>query len=244
MTSVAISNADASGRIVLVCEHASNHVPARFARLGLSDATLASHIAWDPGALAVSELLRTTFDAPLVAGTISRLVYDCNRPPEAPSAMVERTDSIDVPGNKSLDAVEQTRRVNEVYRPFERALATLLDSRPDAVMVTVHSFNPVHLGRQRDVEIGVLHDADSRLADALLATMQDEDFDIRRNEPYGPQDGVTHTLKHHALPRGRLNVMLEVRNDLIADPPGQERIAAWLAARIDAAITEVAAAHA
>ena len=43
------------------------------------------------------------------------------------------------------------------------------------------------------------------------------------NEPYGPDDGVTHTLREHALPEGMLNVMIEIRNDLIGTPGGNER---------------------
>ena len=57
---------------------------------------------------------------------------------------------------------------------------------------------------------------------------------VRRNEPYGPADGVTHTLRTHALPRGLANVMIEVRHDLIADAGSQEamaqRLARWLVA--------------
>jgi len=48
---------------------------------------------------------------------------------------------------------------------------------------------------------------------------------VRRNEPYGSEDGVTHTLKEHALPGGHLNVMFEVRNDLIANEPAQSAMA-------------------
>jgi predicted N-formylglutamate amidohydrolase len=40
-----------------------------------------------------------------------------------------------------------------------------------------------------------------------------------KNDPYGPADGVTHTLKEHGLSNGLLNVMIEVRNDLIANRP-------------------------
>ena len=76
-------------------------------------------------------------------------------------------------------------------------------------------------------ELGVLHDDDTRLADALLAAMP-AGLAARRNEPYGPADGVTHTLRLHALPTGRRNVMIEIRNDLIADEAGIARFAALL----------------
>jgi predicted N-formylglutamate amidohydrolase len=69
------------------------------------------------------------------------------------------------------------------------------------------------------VELGILHDEDSRLADAMLAQTSN-DYISRRNDPYGPQDGVTHTLNLHGGARGLDNVMLEVRNDLVADDAG------------------------
>jgi predicted N-formylglutamate amidohydrolase len=59
----------------------------------------------------------------------------------------------------------------------------------------------------------------------MLAHAAGSSFKVERNEPYGPEDGVTHTLRLHALPNGLLNVMIEVRNDLIQDEEGQ-RVAA------------------
>ena len=46
-----IQNEAASSPLVLVCEHASNAIPARWGDLGLSMAERRAHIAWDPGAL-------------------------------------------------------------------------------------------------------------------------------------------------------------------------------------------------
>ena len=83
---VEVVNPSGAGAFVVVCEHASNFIPAGFGALGLDEAALASHIAWDPGALAVAKTLSARLDAPLVAQRVSRLLYDCNRPPEAASA--------------------------------------------------------------------------------------------------------------------------------------------------------------
>ena len=108
------------------------------------------------------------------------------------------------------------------------------------MLVTVHSFTPVYHGRPRAVEIGVLHDADSRLADALLDTAAAHTTaDVQRNAPYGPGDGVLHTLHEHALPHGLLNVMLEIRNDPIADAPAQRSMAYMLAGWRSDAFTRV-----
>ena len=48
---------------------------------------------------------------------------------------------------------------------------------------------------------------------------------MARNAPYGPQDGVTHTLRRHGLANGLPNVMLEVRRDLLGDAEAQAQIA-------------------
>lgn len=119
-------------------------------------------------------------------------------------------------------------RIERFYRPFEAMVAKTLADRPKTTaLVTIHSFTPVYLRQPRSVEIGVLHDTDTRLADAFLAVATG--FDIRRNSPYSPSDGVTHTLRQHALPRNLLNMMLEIRNDLIATPAQCASMADWLA---------------
>jgi predicted N-formylglutamate amidohydrolase len=101
-----------------------------------------------------------------------------------------------------------------------------MDKRRDAgrpiVLVTVHSFTPVYFGQPRDGALGILHDDDPRLADAMLKAASAAGLEgVRRNYPYGPQDGVTHTLRKHGLTRQIANVMLEIRNDLITDADGQ-----------------------
>ncbi|MBT0957548.1 N-formylglutamate amidohydrolase [Alphaproteobacteria bacterium KMM 3653] len=237
--SVETVNPQGGSRVVLVCEHASAFIPASFANLGLDAAAAQSHIAWDPGARAVALRMSERLDAPLVAGKVSRLVYDCNRPPEAPDAMPARSEIFEVPGNAQLTEAERSARTARYYMPFRAALAQRVKSTVSAVIVTVHSFTPVYNGQDRAVEIGVLHDADTRLADALLSSAaQHTDMQVMRNEPYGPQHGVTHTLTEHALPGGHLNVMLEIRNDLIATTAQQEAmgdmIAAWLAQALTA----------
>jgi len=124
-------------------------------------------------------------------------------------------------------------RASTYYTPFRASLSSTLEAKSAGnarpALVTIHSFTPVYLGQRRDVEVGILHDTDSTLADALLALMTAEGrHDIRRNEPYGPADGVTHTLKQHGLKRGLLNVMIEIRNDLIGNAAQQAIMAHWL----------------
>lgn len=222
--------------VLLICEHAVADIPEEFENLGLGAKDLNSHIAWDPGAFDTARGLSDRLNAPLVFSTVSRLVYDCNRPPSAESAIPAQSETTPVPGNANLSDAERSARVARFYHPFETLLAKTLDTRPaPSVLVTIHSFTPVYRGKPRSVEIGILHDRDSRFADALLQVA--DGYAIERNAPYGPEDGVTHTLCHHALPRGFLNVMIEIRNDLIATPEDCARMAdtlkGWLSAALE-----------
>jgi predicted N-formylglutamate amidohydrolase len=235
---VEVINAGAEASVVLVCEHASRDIPAHFDGLGLEAAAFESHVAWDPGALSVARRMSDELDAVLVAGRVSRLVYDCNRPPEAPGAMPAQSEIFAIPGNATLDEAARAERVKRYYEPFRATLAATIKRVDAPVIVTVHSFTPIYHGRPRAVEIGILHDSDTRLADAMLAVAADHtDLKVERNEPYGPQDGVTHTLKEHGLVHGHPHVMLEIRNDLITTEAEQQQmgevISNWLRAALE-----------
>ncbi|MEM7377100.1 MAG: N-formylglutamate amidohydrolase [Pseudomonadota bacterium] len=240
---VRVLNPNGRHPCVLVCEHASHTIPPAYGTLGLPDAALTSHIAWDPGAFDTAREMSALLDAPLVYGTVSRLVYDCNRPPEAASAMPAQSEDTVIPGNLDLTPDARAARTRSVYEPFEQRLSEVLSRRAlPPVLATVHSFTPTFLGTPRDVEIGILHDRDARLADAMLARV--DGFTCRRNAPYGPDDGVTHTLRRHALPRGLLNVMIEIRNDLIASAEPCQRMAKLLAIWLSHSISDALAAPA
>lgn len=240
---VGLRNATGDHHLVLVCEHASNWVPPAFRDLGLESTALESHAAWDPGAFGVAEHLSQRFNAPLVFGRVSRLVYDCNRPPEANDAILPITEAFPVPGNTDLTAEEQTERVDTVYLPFRHRLEETVARAPaDAVLVTVHSFTPVYYGQQRTTEIGILHGQDPRLALAMMKAADNYTGRIvRLNDPYGPQDGVSHTLDLHGSRNGLANVMIEIRNDLIQTPEQQAVIANELTGWLQQAIADMQA---
>ena len=231
-------NPDGRGRVVVICEHASYYIPSEYNGLGLSEQDRKSHAAWDLGARDVSLLLSAALDAPIISSTVSRLVYDCNRPPKAASAMPEKSERIDVPGNIGLSRTERDARTQAIYNPFCAAVSKVLDVRgPDTIIVTMHSFTPTYHGKSRLVELGLLCDSDSRLVDAMLshADMLPHRR-IERNAPYGPKDGVTHSLKIHAQSRDLLNVMVEVRNDLLTTEKGIATMAQELLTLLRAAL--------
>jgi predicted N-formylglutamate amidohydrolase len=219
---------------VLVCEHASNRLPKLLGTLELPESELQRHIAWDIGAEQVARLLSRLIDAPLVLQRYSRLAYDCNRPPDSADAMPEISETTHIPGNRNLTSDDKLRRTREIYRPFHGTIADLLDRRAvegtRSMVVTIHSFTPVYRGKPRAVELGILHDRDPGLADKLITSFPT--VDARLNEPYGPDDGVLHTLNLHAAPRGLRHAMIEIRNDFLLDERGQvewaERLSAGL----------------
>lgn len=236
-----VENASARGRAVIVCEHASNHLPARWGDLGLSAAQRQAHIAWDPGALGLARGLARLLDAVLVHAPVSRLVYDCNRAPDMPGAMPARSEVHDIPGNAALSAEDRAARTAAVYVPFHDGLHAVLTDRIARglrpAMVTIHSFTPVYFGQPRAVEFGVIHDADDHLARAILTEARARTaLRAALNEPYSAKDDVTHTLRLQATPYGLPNAMLEIRNDLIATPEAEAAMAATLAPVLAAAM--------
>ncbi|WP_121363324.1 N-formylglutamate amidohydrolase, partial [Pseudomonas aeruginosa] len=147
--------------MVLVCEHASRHIPLELQRLGLDQAAAEEHIAWDIGALALAEELSRRLDAPLLAAGYSRLLIDLNRPLEAPDSIPPHSEIYPVPGNRELSETVRRYRQDCLFHPFHQRLTQLLDERQAAGVPTrvvgVHSFTPVYHGRPRPLVAGVLY---------------------------------------------------------------------------------------
>ena len=233
-------NANGAGPAVLVCEHASRFIPAKLDNLGLDETAARSHVAWDIGAFDLSVELMGALDVPLVHSRVSRLVYDCNRPPDRSDAMPSHSEVFPIPGNANLTEADRDQRTQEVYIPFRTLLSEVIASRSMPVaVITIHSFTPVYNGKRRDVELGILHDIDDRAARILLGKTRESGLKTALNEPYSATDGVTHTLREHAIRQGLPNVMLEVRNDLIDTPEGVNRMAGLLAPLLRDLIPEV-----
>ena len=231
---VEIINPNATSDILLICEHASNDIPSKFNGLGLSVDTINSHAAWDIGAFSVAKIMSKLLDATVIAPRFSRLLYDCNRPPSSPTAMPVKSEIYDISGNINLSAVEKNARLEEFYLPYSNALNNLLVERikiyRPPIVVTIHSFTPIYYGKKREVEVGIIHDEDARLAEIFLKICKnDSNLICQANAPYGPEDGVTHTLSEYAVAKGLYNVMVEIKNDLITEDKGQSVMAKLLA---------------
>lgn len=235
---------DASSRLVLVCDHASNRIPEALGSLGLSASDLASHIGWDIGAAAVARQLSTLLDATLVLSGYSRLVVDCNRPTHVPSAIPSVSGGVAIAANEGLDEAAREARVRTFFRPYHAAISAVLDERASRfeggpVLLAIHSFTPELLGQKRRWPIALLYGTDTRLAHALRDQLRrDEALDVGDNEPYRVAEGSDYSIPVHGEARGILHAAFEIRQDGIAAEAGAR---AW-AERIAETYREVAQA--
>jgi predicted N-formylglutamate amidohydrolase len=223
---VIIVNGQGRSPIMLACEHAGRLIPKKLGSLGLRPEDLSRHIAYDIGAEGVARRLAEMLDAPLVLQRYSRLVYDCNRPPDSPSAMPAISELTAIPGNQDLTAAEREERTRVIYRAFHDQTAAMIEARTSVhkpvIVVTIHSFTPVFKGVARGMHVGLLFDQDRRFTDLVASLMRKSgSFEVRLNEPYGPEDGVCHTVNLQAGAKGLPYSMIEIRNDLIESESGQ-----------------------
>ncbi len=225
--------------VLLVCDHATRFIPRALDSLGLDEAALSRHIAWDIGIADVTRHLAERLDAPAMFSHFSRLIVDPNRQLDNPTLVPELSDGTVVPGNRGLDEAERARRIATFFRPYHDAIAAQLDSmmaggKPPA-LISMHSFTPIMHGLQRPWEIGILWNRDPRLPVPLMERLRAEGLNVGDNEPYSGADGHGYTQHIHGDRRGLANVLIEVRQDLIDTQHG----AADWAGRLGAALEEV-----
>jgi predicted N-formylglutamate amidohydrolase len=231
---VSAQRVDGRSRFLLTCDHAGRGVPAKLGRLGLPESEFDRHIAYDIGISATSRLLSHLLDTTLIEQPYSRLIVDCNRPPEAFSSIPEISETTYVPGNLKLSDTERATRLAEIFRPYHDRIATEIDRRASdgrgTVLVAMHSFTPVFKGVARPWHIGVLYGRDGRLAKALRGLLVRENcYDVGDNEPYAVSDQSDYTIPIHGERRGLVHTGIEIRQDLVTCPEGQAEWADLLA---------------
>lgn len=232
-----IINADGTSPYVLTCEHASNYIPARYGNLGVAEAELQRHIAYDIGAAGMSRLLSTALDAPLILSGYSRLLIDCNRPLHSPTLMPVVSETTDIPGNRNLSRDEIATRARDFYWPYQNAVTSVLDQRQArgqaTTLLAMHSFTPVFKGFQRPWQAGLLFRKSVQLGEMLVERLNAPSRLVAANQPYQISDDGDYTIPVHGEARGLEAVLFEVRQDLIASLDGQKKWAALIAQALD-----------
>ena len=235
---------DGRSGFLIVCDHAGRRIPRSLGTLGLDDADLSRHIAWDIGARGVGVHLARLLDAPMIAQTYSRLVIDCNRPLTSPTSITQLSERTEVPGNQHLTDAERAARASEIFAPYHARIEAEIDARiargQPTILVSMHSFTPVFKDFVRPWHIGMLYNRDPRLAHALLDLIRaDGRFVAGDNEPYAVSDGTDYSVPVHGERRGLPHIEIEVRQDLIEGEAGQrewaEHLAGWLVRAVEIA---------
>jgi len=216
--------------ILLVCDHASCRFPKSLGDMGLDPFARRCHLAVDIGAGPLTEKLAASLGVTSVLAQYSRLVVDCNRELMDPGAFLQFGDGILVPGNRNIRQKEKDLRASELYEPYHEAVdeqvQRLRSVGPPPAFIAIHSFTPVMNGEARQWEMGVLWDTDTRLRGIFLEDFTAAGYVVGDNEPYSGKAPQDFTIDHHAEEIGLPHIGIEIRQDLIDDDSGVDKIAA------------------
>src|ERR1700761_4129522 len=209
---VTIYNADGTSPFLLVADHAGSSIPRAVGRLGLVEAELQRHIAWDIGIAGLGRLLADALDAALIQQNYSRLVIDCNRPLAAASSIPAISELTDIPGNLGLTDADKAARAGEIFRPYHDRIEAELEERRQSgrttALISLHSFTPVFKSVARPWHAAVLYNRDARFAHRLIALLNAEkEFTVGENVPYTVSDATDYTIPVHAERRGLHHVL-------------------------------------
>jgi predicted N-formylglutamate amidohydrolase len=216
------------GGILVVGDHAYNHVPADV-ELGIDPALLNEHIAYDIGVAGVARYLVELAGHTAFLAANSRLVADLNRYPADASAVPVSSDGREIPGNR-LDDQGREERLERYFHPYHQRLQQLLHEKRPSLILSVHSFTPrlkTDPQAERPWEIGVLYNEHDAAANVALVHLEGEGLIVGDQLPYSGKV-LNATMNRHAEANDIPYVGVEIRQDLIADAAGQERFAAIL----------------
>jgi predicted N-formylglutamate amidohydrolase len=222
-----VAEGSAGSPYVIAADHAGRAIPRGLGNLGLTQAELDTHIAWDIGIGGVSQHLAAHLEAFYIAQTYSRLVIDCNRPLSAQSSIVLQSEYTAIPGNTHLTPAEAQARAAAIFHPYHDRIETELARRERVgqrtIFVAMHSFTPRFKGFDRPWDCGVLYNRDTRLARPLLDLFRREGLEVGDNQPYYVSDDTDYAIPRYGEGRGNLCIELELRQDLITSEAQQSR---------------------
>ena len=231
-------------QFVILCDHASNRIPAGLDNLRLPSAELARHIAWDIGAGGVAEALSEIFDAPAVLSPVSRLVIDCNRHLDAADLIPKRSDGTVIPGNRNLSGQARVQRIERWFIPYHAAIKAILDERTSrgtaSIVLSIHSMTDNLAGSRRPWQIAFSSHEDRSLVQPVINLLRrSSDIEVGDNEPYSMDPAIDYSVPFHALRRNLPYLQVEFRQDEVQVAEAQVR---W-AKRFAGALAEALPFH-
>jgi predicted N-formylglutamate amidohydrolase len=238
----AVQMRDGVGQIVLCCEHGGRALPRCLDDRAPAPDDMDRHIAWDVGAGPMARLVSEQLDTPLALQPYSRLVVDSNRPRHAVDLAPSVSDGSVIRFNQSLDQSQLEMRWSAIHQPFHAKVDQLIAARRPRAFVSIHSFTPqLRDGAPRPMAVGLLVRRDPAFALAFAAAIGElaPNELIVMNAPYEIEDDSDYTIPVHAEPQGLAHVLIEMRNDLIADQAGIERWGSLISTALAQAVVAV-----
>lgn len=209
------------GGILIVSDHASNHVPDDI-DLNIAPVLLTNHIAIDIGVAEIGKMI-VEAEPRFVAYHcgVSRLVIDCNRDPDAAGLIPHISDGHVIAGNYPTD-FHRALRISRFHQPYHAGLERLIAEMQPAFIVSLHSFTP-HLHEHPDTErpwqIACLYNEDDRAARIAIPLFEARGLVTGDQQPYSGKL-LNYTMDRHA--EGKIPYLgLEIRQNEISDASGQ-----------------------
>ena len=213
---------DAATGMLIIADHASNHVPVEI-DLGIDSAALGKHIAIDLGVAELAAALNRMIGIPAILGGVSRLVVDLNREEDAPHIIPTASDGHAIPGNAIGHEARQAR-IDRFWKPYHAEIVRLIAETKPRLLLSLHSFTP-HLETQPEVQrpwqIGILYNNDDRAARIAIPLVEAAGVIVGDQLPYSGKL-LNATMNLHGEGNGIAYLGVEMRQDLISDPAGVE----------------------
>jgi predicted N-formylglutamate amidohydrolase len=209
--------------LILTCEHASGHVPARYAHVlsgRAAEAALKTHRGLDLGAVTLARDLSKLLRVPVLEGRLTRLLIDLNRSAGHENLLSEWSRRL------GADDIEELRAIHAAH--WNEARARVERAKGQVVHWAIHTFTPVLHGKTRDFDVGLLYDPQrpreveeaSRLRAKLLA----RGIAVRRNAPYRGVADCLPTAFRRMFPAARYaGLELEVNQELLWHEPDKAK---------------------
>ena len=216
-------NKNLINHIVFICDHASNHIPRKYGKLGISNSDLESHIAFDIGAKNLTINLTKKLKQSYFLSNFSRLLIDPNRKKTDKELITERSFGVEITKNLHISAEEREHRINFFYNHYHKNLGNFVEKKihkyKKVFLVSIHSFTKKSKNLNRGIEIGLLWNKTMGLLLPIQRNLKDNKIHFGRNYPYS---GFHYNYTIDRLYRNfdLENITIEIRNDLICDQKG------------------------
>jgi len=214
---------DPAAPILIIADHASNHVPDGI-DLGLPPEAMTQHVAIDIGVAQVAAALVAGGGYCAILGGVSRLVIDYNREADAAGLVPVHSDGHHIEGNMVADV---TDRLTRFYDPYHARVAELAEQAHRPFILSLHSFTPslkTKPTEARPWEIGILYNEDERAARIAIPLLEAAGLVVGDQQPYSGKL-LNASMNRHAEAHCRPYLGVEMRQDLVSDVAGQQRFA-------------------